>query len=84
MRNYDSLDITYCTKDREAIEQTLPARAKLGGGTSGPGFEHTKSNSYDFYPTLTKEEIIDLAAKLIDLNVKSFAFQDTSSLGRDD
>lgn len=83
MRNYDSLDITYCTKDRKVIEGAMPPRAKVSGGASGPGFEYTKSTGYSFNPPLTKEEITGLVEKLIDLGVKLFTFQDTRSLSQD-
>ena len=83
MRNYSSLNITYLAKDRLAIEQAFPQRMRHNGGSFGPGFEVTKSSSYEFDPPLTKEEIVGLTAKLVDLGVKSFEFVDVTSLGED-
>ena len=82
MRNYESLhiDVKDATAARE-VEKNLPERYKTAGGAI---FLTNPSYSYSFDPVLTKEEIAGLVTKLIELDVKSFTFQDTASLGRDD
>lgn len=84
MRNYESLNITYCVKDREEIEKSLPKRVKVYGGTMGPGFEKTKSTYYTFEPPLTKLEILGIIEKLAEIGVKAIEFRDTLSLGEAD
>jgi hypothetical protein len=80
MRNYTELHITYVKGELHGIAATLPKRARRSGGVRGCN----NSNSYSFEPPLTKEEIVGLTSRLVDLDVKKFTFEDTCSLGTAD
>lgn len=81
MRNYTVLHATYVRGQAEQIKSVLPERANVCGGVRGLTND---SDSYDFEPPLTQDEMVGLTGKLIDLGVKKFSFEDTRSLGEAD
>ena len=89
MRNYTSLHITVSDRGvAEKFEESLDEIQNISiDGWVTYDVEIYKENPsylYKFDHGLTKNEIVGLTKKLIDLGVKSFSFENTDSLHRDD
>ena len=89
MRNYTSLSITVLNRSvaekfeesLDEIQNTSVECWEIGGATI---YKENLCYSYKFDKGLTKNEIVGLTKKLINLGVKSFSFEDTVSLRQDD